>query len=511
MSYIKTSTSNPLGTRPFNSRIATAPPGRSSGYSLQGYYPAEFFVPTPMNVTMRSQPSIGLSGLGDFFPNYPALRAGGWRTRDDVFSPIPRIYLPPEGVMPGSGPNGNPTLGFLGDDPFMNLRALVEWQSGRRGRFSGGVHVADPNNPQGVFYPGQAQVPVQFAPSGTWPATGPNPGAGRGFYYPQRPGRVLPAALRTVDTEWTALGRLGAAAIVRAPAKSTGGFGTGIGTVLKVAPPTPVKSLPTPTLHPPIVVTGTGVFATNQPPPRSPVGVSPSGQVIPGTAPTYPTGVVPVGGGMCSVTSTPETGGDTSVVPCAGVPGYSAGTASTYVPPSYPNYPPYYGAPAPTGGGINMASVQAYQAAMIAVQNGTLTQANLVGLSPAQQNAVIRAANTAATASSATSSAYSIASAAANQGLLTSAMLTGLTSAQQQALIAANNNAISSGSAAAQQAAAAGAAGAGGASTTTDTGTDYSSILDWLSEQTLINGIPNWVPIAVGGLGAVWLMNRGKK
>lgn len=50
-------------------------------------------------------------------------------------------------------------------------------------------------------------------------------------------------------------------------------------------------------------------------------------------------------------------------------------------------------------------------------------------------------------------------------------------------------------------------AAASTAAAATDT-SGYQSILDWLSESTLISGFPNWGVAAVVGLGAVWLMNR---
>src|SRR5271155_4426216 len=111
MGYISTSTGNPLGWRAFNAQL-TQPVIPSNGFRLNGlgaYYPANYFVPTPMNVTMRPQANIydacpdgtsarDLSGLGDFINNVQWLRPGQWRTRDDDFSPIPRIYRPPEGL-----------------------------------------------------------------------------------------------------------------------------------------------------------------------------------------------------------------------------------------------------------------------------------------------------------------------------------------------------------------------------------------------------------------------------
>ncbi len=42
-------------------------------------------------------------------------------------------------------------------------------------------------------------------------------------------------------------------------------------------------------------------------------------------------------------------------------------------------------------------------------------------------------------------------------------------------------------------------------------GTDYSSILDWLSEETLISGIPNWGIAAALAGGFLFLQSRGKR
>lgn len=42
-------------------------------------------------------------------------------------------------------------------------------------------------------------------------------------------------------------------------------------------------------------------------------------------------------------------------------------------------------------------------------------------------------------------------------------------------------------------------------------GTDYSSILDWLSQETLISGIPNWGIAAALAGGFLFLQSRGKR
>lgn len=39
----------------------------------------------------------------------------------------------------------------------------------------------------------------------------------------------------------------------------------------------------------------------------------------------------------------------------------------------------------------------------------------------------------------------------------------------------------------------------------------YQSVLDWLSEQTLISGMPNWGIVAGVGLAVVFLQSRGKR
>jgi hypothetical protein len=79
-------------------------------------------------------------------------------------------------------------------------------------------------------------------------------------------------------------------------------------------------------------------------------------------------------------------------------------------------------------------------------------------------------------------------------------------SSQQQALIAqyeALQNAGAGGSAA--------AAPPSATATTTTASSGYSDILDWLSENTLIAAVPNWVVAGGAGLAALWLMNRGRR
>jgi hypothetical protein len=80
------------------------------------------------------------------------------------------------------------------------------------------------------------------------------------------------------------------------------------------------------------------------------------------------------------------------------------------------------------------------------------------------------------------------------------------TPATQQALIAQNEALLQ----AAQAGAVSSAAPAAAAPVATDS-SGYSDVLDWLSENTLISAVPNWVVAGGAGLAALWLMNRGKR
>ncbi len=557
MSYIRTSTANPLGKRPFNSRIPTSPPGMPTGFNLtppnaptfsqsafdpsapvnpmgpganptlKGYYRASFFEPDA-NSVLSSPPGVP-SVLGDYFPNYPSLRPTSHQTRDNIFSPVPRIYLPPE-IIPVPGIDS--AMGSLGTDrgalmlparhsnrtaiAHQTARAVAarnahatagtypeitasrppqpprfipagarppasetSFQAHRRRRkFSGGSFVPSAAHPRGIFFPATPDVPNQFAAASSPHVYAPNPANPTGYYYPRTPTRVpIPASLRVVDKSWREMTGYG----LGAPISFTRSPGA-------VTPQPIVRTpiLPAPIVTQPIAVTPQPVRGPvmpispggNLPHPRG--GMSPGGHYIPGSGPTYPEGAIPVGSGACQYTSSPESGGVVSVVPCDTLPGYSAGSPGSWQPGGQPG-----------GGGWWQRRPQPWPS-----QGGKAPWISSSSSSAAPQQ----------------TAAYQIALAAAQNGTLTQSMLTGLTAAQQNAALAASQT-----STAAQQAAltAGGAGAAVPASTDGSTPAapvgDTQSLLDWLSQSTLISGFPNWGVAAVGGFGALWLMNRGKK
>lgn len=457
MGYISTSTANPNGWRSFNAQLSqnVVPQHAFRLSGLGAYFPANYNVPTPMNITMRGAPNIyangcpaGLGDLGDFINNIQWLRPGGWRSRDDDYSPLPRIYLPPE-VANMSG---------LGADPGFDWTQIIR----RRPRFSGGAAATNPADPRGFFFQRTPINPSQFPPKNAHQVWSPAPGDPSGIYFPRIPLPVLPGWLRARPVDWTA-----------ANVNSLSGLGV-VTPVARRAPMQPIAVRP----QPPVTIVTRGTPAkpssgggTLRPSPPVIIvhgPVSPSGRPIPtpqpvitpGTPPTYPPGVTGIGGGMCVVTGTPETGSDTSTVPCAGVPGYSPGTAPTTVyPPSVPAAPAapwnfYLYNPAAKIVHDNTAYRAAQQAAAGAA----------AGLTPAQA---------------------------------AQAQAAGLTPAQYAAQLASG--------------AAGGAAAAPAATDGTAATSNAADILGWLSESTLISGVPNWVPAAGGGLLVLWIMNRGKK
>lgn len=510
MSYIKTSTANPLGHRPFNSRIPTSPAGMARGFTmvpptaptfntgvppstpavnptLKGYYAARFYEPDANSVLSRTGSmnvlsASALAGLGDYFPNYPRLVPTSINTRDNIYSPVPRIYLPPEMIpVPGI----DPSLGSLGAVPARHSNRVTASHTSanprvhaamqriaQRRRVSGGAFVADAAKPKGIFFPAEASAPKQFAIHAVPGIHAPSNDNPEGFYYPRRARHVpIPAELRVQRGKtWRDLGRLGSLSAGVARSGAFGGAPAPVRAPVRVSTPTPITSAP-----------GGGIF-TGPAPIRRPIvrgggGYSPGGVYIPGTAPTYPAGAIPIGSGECQFTSSPESGGVVSVLPCDTLPGYSGGTPGVYT--GWPGYPPPPSSSSPW------------------VTNNPLL-ARGVALGPA------------AGGNANQNTAYQIALAAATNGTLTQSMLTGLTPAQQAAIVAASQT-----SSAAQQAALA----AGGASSAVPAATDGTvapvgdtqSLLDWLSESTLITGMPNWVIAAGGGIAALWLMNRGKK
>ena len=82
--YVQASTANPLGHRP-HSFALQSPESRNPVLSgLAAYYPANYYVPTPLNIQMVPQANVfaGLTGpavLGDFsdFISQNAVLLGG--------------------------------------------------------------------------------------------------------------------------------------------------------------------------------------------------------------------------------------------------------------------------------------------------------------------------------------------------------------------------------------------------------------------------------------------------
>lgn len=53
--YAAASTENPLGRRPFDFALKSP---MSKNPVLSGYYPAEYYVPTPLNISMNPQANV---------------------------------------------------------------------------------------------------------------------------------------------------------------------------------------------------------------------------------------------------------------------------------------------------------------------------------------------------------------------------------------------------------------------------------------------------------------------
>jgi len=78
--YTEASTANPLGNRPFQFWLQNPATAPRSAPNMSGYYPSAFVVPTPGNITMRSQANVlaglgygGLTGLGQAAPAPPSI------------------------------------------------------------------------------------------------------------------------------------------------------------------------------------------------------------------------------------------------------------------------------------------------------------------------------------------------------------------------------------------------------------------------------------------------------
>ena len=70
--YTEASTANPLGNRPFQFWLQNPATAPRSAPNMSGYYPSAFVVPTPGNITMRSQANV-LAGLGQAAPAPPSI------------------------------------------------------------------------------------------------------------------------------------------------------------------------------------------------------------------------------------------------------------------------------------------------------------------------------------------------------------------------------------------------------------------------------------------------------
>jgi len=74
--YTEASTDNPLGNRPFDFWLQNPLGAPKAAPMMSGYFPSQFYVPTPMNIRMRSQANVyaGLPGpavLGYFGQDSP--------------------------------------------------------------------------------------------------------------------------------------------------------------------------------------------------------------------------------------------------------------------------------------------------------------------------------------------------------------------------------------------------------------------------------------------------------
>lgn len=147
--------------------------------------------------------------------------------------------------------------------------------------------------------------------------------------------------------------------------------------------------------------------------------------------------------GYCVVTSSPETGGITSVVPCASGQGGTPIPGSTPPPVSYaPTPTPSVFSPVPSTQPLNQPYTDSYGNVWTYGPSGWQITGNVSSALPA--------------------------------------------------------------------AGAAGAPSYTGGTTTVNTGSGYQSVLDWLSEQTLISGIPNWGVSAAAAALLLVLKNRGQ-
>lgn len=63
--YVSASTANPLGHRPHSFAQRSPMSVNPSLTGLEAYYPANYYVPTPLNIQMEPQANV-LAGITDF-------------------------------------------------------------------------------------------------------------------------------------------------------------------------------------------------------------------------------------------------------------------------------------------------------------------------------------------------------------------------------------------------------------------------------------------------------------
>lgn len=73
--YVSASTANPLGHRPHSFALQSPMSVNPTLTGLEAYYPANYYVPTPLNIQMEPQANV----LGDFsdFISQNAMLLGG--------------------------------------------------------------------------------------------------------------------------------------------------------------------------------------------------------------------------------------------------------------------------------------------------------------------------------------------------------------------------------------------------------------------------------------------------
>ena len=232
---------------------------------------------------------------------------------------------------------------------------------------------------------------------------------------------------------------------------------------------------------------GGGIYPYRRAPlPVAPKMALPPTPIAPAPAPAVAAAQPP--SGYCVVTSSPETGGITSVVPCASgqggvpVPGSAAVPAISYT--STPT--PSVTSPVPSTQPLNQPYTDSYGNIWSYGASGWQISGNVSSALPVNQPYGGYGAASPVPANYPTSLPYTD-----TQG---NTWTYGASGWQMSSYGPAG---------------AAGAASYTGGTTSITTGSSYQSILDWLSQQTLISGIPNWGIVAAAGAGVLLLKNRG--